>query len=216
MLERLRGAWDSYKLHIVAATLMILSAVAGLSYQTVSADRARRAAGDALFAVMRAAENENFAAAENALSRIDGEEFPQLRGMALAVMASAGAADAAEKLREAATRETDDGLRLLLVLRRAETLINSGETGAAIALLEEHETDAAPAMQMLFAERRGDAHYVAGHPRAARDAYLRARDAAAESFSSHIPALNLKIGASVSLPSSAPNSESDAAPETAS
>lgn len=198
MVERLRGAWDSYKFHIIIAALMILSGAAGLSYQTISADRARRAAGDALFTVMRAAENGETEIAERALARIGEDEFPQLRSLALAALAAADGENAAEKLREAAAHETDDGLRLLLVLRRAETLINDGETEEAIALLEEHEPEAAPAMSLLFAERRGDAHYVAGNPRAARDAYLQARDAAAESFSSHIPALNLKIGASVS------------------
>ena len=205
MLERLRGAWDGYKFHIVIGSLMALSAVAGLSYQSISSDRARAAAGDALFAAMRAAEEGDSAAAENALARIDADEFPQLRGLALAAMAAAGGENPAEKLAEAAKDESDSGLKMLFVLRRAEILINSGDSDSAIALLTENEEDAATEMKMLFAERRGDAHYVANRPREARAAYSQAASLAADSLPSHLPAINLKIGAAVSLP---PSSES--------
>ncbi len=207
MVERMRSLWGGYKFYIIAAVLMMVSAAAGLSYQSAVHYAEKREAGGALFALLRAAEDGDTEAAERELSRIRGEKFTPLRNLALAAVASArhkagNTAEAADALREAETAETDTGLRLMLVLRLAELLINEEKYGEALEYLNAQET-AEPLMKILFAERRGDAHFAAGQFRAAHWEYTGARAEAEKSFRGYMPLLNLKIGAAVSLPSGA-------------
>ena len=199
MVERIGAFWEKYKFSILVAVLMAISAAAGLSYRTMTSDRAQEIAADAMFAAIHAADNGEWEIAERELARIDRTAFPQMRNLALTALALAGAEDAETKLSEAITHEPDAGLRALFMLRHAESLINNGKFDAAISLLTENEESAAEGMQLLFAEKIGDAHYAAGRPQDALIAYRRAAEHAATS-PSHLPVINLKIGAVVSLP----------------
>ena len=79
-----------------------------------------------------------------------------------------------------------------------ELLINDGQAEDALEVLDDH-APAGGQMQMLFAERRGDAHFAAGRPLAARDEYNNALQlAAGNSYQRYIPILNIKIGAALS------------------
>lgn len=201
LIERIAAIWDSYKFPIVVGVLMIISAIAGLSYQAVNSEQARRQAGGALFEAMHAVQEGDLDAARAALAKIDKDDFPELRNLGLVALA-AESEDAADILAEAAESESDSGLRLLFVLRQAEALINKEQYDDAIALLTEKHPASPAHMRMLFLETTGDAHFAAGRVLAARAEYDKARQEALESYPSHLPALNLKIGAALSLPAS--------------
>lgn len=205
LLERLGGFWQSYKFYITVSVLMALSAATGLSCQSSSHDAARRETGGALFALLRAGEEGDAEAAQLAFEKIDGERFPSLRNLARASLAAAqnkaGAAENAENaLREAVKTETESGLRTVMILRLAEVLINSEKYEEALKHLTESEPEE-EMFRMLFAERRGDAHFAAGANREALAEYEKAGEYAARAFTGYAPLLRIKIGAASSLPS---------------
>ena len=207
LTERAFEIWRVYKFHIIITLLMIVSAVAGLSYQSVVVQEQRRATGIALFKLISAAEANDLTTAKTVLEEIDGDSFPKMHGLALAALAAAqnkagDYGDAADALRIAAENETDDGLRQIIILRLAEALINDGKTEEALAILEE-ESPASPDMNMLFIERRGDAYYAAGKPQLAREEYQNARASALEQNPQYAALLDIKISATASLPSAA-------------
>ena len=200
---RLHDFWSRFKYHLIGGLLMILAAVAGLSYQTTNNETQRRIIGNTLYDVIRSTEDGDLAAAEEAYAAIDTEHFASARHVAAFVLASlqvySGSSDRAQQnLREVLERENDGGLRSLAALRVAELLINDGQAEDALEVLDDH-APAGGQMQMLFAERRGDAHFAAGRPLAARDEYNNALQlAAGNSYQRYIPILNIKIGAALS------------------
>lgn len=212
LTERAFEFWRVYKFHIIVVLLMVVSAIAGLSYQSIVVQEKRRTTGVALFKLISAANANDLTAAKSTLEEIDGDDFPQMHGLALVALASAqnkagDYADAVDALRIAAENETDYGLRRIIILRLAEALINDGKTEEALAILDE-ESPTSPDMRMLFIERRGDAYYAAGKPRLAREEYLRARADALEQNSQYAGLLDIKIAATMSLPSEAEDENS--------
>ncbi|MGU9950854.1 MAG: YfgM family protein [Gammaproteobacteria bacterium WSBS_2016_MAG_OTU1] len=214
LLERVQALWHSYKFHLIIVLLMIFSAIAGLLYKSAVRSTSHQIAGTSFYTIVNAVEEGDVEAASAALDGIDGEEFPEMRNLALVALATAhntdgNAESAIARLREAEEQETDEGLRQALVLRLAELLINDGQTDEALAVLDDPEVEEDSAMNLLFAERRGDAYYAAGKLTEARVEYLRAREDALTSFRSYMPVLNIKIGAVSSL---ATNRQSEGEP----
>lgn len=204
MQERLLGLWRSYKFYAVVGVLMAVFGASGFAHRYVQYQESRRESGAALFELLRAGEDGDAEAAARALERIDGERFPAMRGLALASLAAAqnsggDSKTAAATLKEAAAAETEPGMRRMLVLRLAEVLINSGDSGKALEELGAEEPEGR-IMRMLFAEKRGDAHLAAGDNRAALSEYTAAREIAAAALPGHMSVLGIKIGAASSLP----------------
>ncbi|MBE8158443.1 MAG: tetratricopeptide repeat protein [Betaproteobacteria bacterium] len=202
--ERLLGFWRAYKFYIIITVLMSVSGAAGLARQSSLYEEARDESGKALFELLHAGEEGDAETARRALARIDGERFSAMRNLALASLAAAqnGGGDAeaaAATLREAAAAETETGLRLIIVLRLAEVLINAGKSEEALEQLNAAEPEE-EILRVLFAERRGDAHFAAGDVRKALAEYKTAREIAAAAYPNYAPVLNIKIGAASSLP----------------
>ena len=203
LLERMQALWERRKFHIVAALLMLVSALAGLAYESLATSRLSKKAGEGFFALSKAAEQGDIAAATAALDDIDGDEFPEVRNLALLALASAQAeqgdnAAAIETMREAVKSQTDPGLRRAARLRLGEMLINDGQYDSALEAL--YDPTAGGVAKILLAERSGDAHYAAGRLSEAREAYEEAREDALRFFPAHLPVLNIKLGAVNSLP----------------
>ena len=203
LLERMQALWERRKFHIVAALLMLVSALAGLAYESLATSRLSEKAGEGFFALSKAAEQGDIEAATAALDDIDGDEFPEVRNLALLALASAQAeqgdnAAAIETMREAVKSQTDPGLRRAARLRLGEMLINDGQYDSALEAL--YDPTAGGVAKILLAERSGDAHYAAGRLPEAREAYEEAREDALRFFPAHLPVLNIKLGAVNSLP----------------
>ena len=215
LLERWLTLWHAYKVHLIGGILMILSAVAGIAYQTVSSEEKRRAAGSALFELAAAAQNEDWQTAQTALTKINGDRFPELHNLGRIALATANhnagkTEDAITDMRAALANETDDSLRPILVLRLAELLINNNNTEEALTLLDKN-TPAEQTLQMLFIELRGDAYYAADQLPQALAEYNQARTIAAAIFRPYVAMLDIKIGAVASLPAINNNADADAA-----
>ena len=202
LLERMQALWERRKFHIVAALLMLVSALAGLAYESLATSRLSKKAGEGFFALSKAAEQGDIEAATAALDDIDGDEFPEVRNLALLALAAAQAeqgdnAAAIETMREAVKSQTDPGLRRAARLRLGEMLINDGQYDSALEAL--YDPTAGGVAKILLAERSGDAHYAAGRLSEAREAYEEAREDALRFFPAHLPVLNIKLGAVNSL-----------------
>ena len=203
LLERMGGFWRAYKFYIIITVLMAVSGAAGLAHRSSLHDAARRESGDALFEILRAETDGDTEAAQRALERIDGGRFASMHNLALMSLAAAqdgagNAEDAIATLRAAKAAETETGLRMIIILRLAELLINAGQTEEALQELDAEEP-AEEILQMLYAERRGDAYFAAGDNRRALAAYAAARELSAGAFRNYAPLLNIKIGAAASM-----------------
>ena len=202
MEERAAALWRRFHFPLILFVLMVLTGIVGFTYTSGEKERARIAAGEALFGVRAAVEDGDLQTARALFESMGAGDFASVRHLAAFEFAKLlvdedQADEAAKLLEEVAAKDEDEGVRQMARLRLSEIYINEGKTTEAAKLLEEN-MPSSDRMRILFLERIGDAAFAAGNAEGALSAYQDAAEAASEFYPSYLTILRIKISALLS------------------
>ena len=202
-LQRAREYWQEYQFYVYIGLAMLLAAITGFTFSHSYSEQSRVEANTYLYELMDSADAGEREAAEVAYAALEqAEGYEELKYLGAFVLSSLYATEGdtaavTTVLTPVLNDSGDAAMRQLAALRIAEGHITADEPAAALEVLREHQPDEGR-LRVLFAERIGDAEYIAGNLYKATRSYREAIELTQDSSEFYRPLLAIKQAALLS------------------